>query len=209
MAETYVKTFTDPDEATAEAAGLEWLAEAEDAGGTRIARVLAHPEPRVLHLEQISDGAPTPEQAERFGRSLARTHAAGAPHWGAPSPGFPQQGSLRMGRSRTAFVAATDAPDSWGEFFAEYRIRDYVSRIVDQGGFDGSEAAVFERVAERLEERLAKRGQTVFDGWRHGREDRAAKGYLGIVTGDVEELTGRAPQSVADFLAANRGALVG
>jgi NAD(P)H dehydrogenase (quinone) len=37
----------------------------------------------------------------------------------------------------------------------------------------------------------------------------AAKGYLGIVTGDVEELTGRAPQSVADFLAANRGALVG
>lgn len=152
MAETYVKTFTDPDEATAEAAGLEWLAEAEDAGGTRIARVLAHPEPRVLHLEQISDGAPTTEQAERFGWSLAHTHAAGAPHWGAPSPGFPQQGSLRMGQSRTAFVSAADAPDTWGEFFAEYRIRDYVSRIVDQGGFDGAEAAVFERVAERLED---------------------------------------------------------
>lgn len=151
MAETYVKTFTDPDEATAEAAGLKWLAEAENAGGTRIARVLAHPEPRILHLEQISDGAPTTEQAERFGRSLAHTHAAGTPHWGAPSPGFPQQGSLRMGRSRTAFVAAADAPDTWGEFFAEYRIRDYVSRIVDQGGFDGSEAAVFERVAARLE----------------------------------------------------------
>ena len=152
MAETYVKTFTDPDEATAEAAGLEWLAEAEDAGGTRIARVLAHPEPRVLHLEQISEGAPTSDQAERFGRSLAHTHAAGAPHWGAPSPGFPQPGSLRMGRSRTAFVSAAEAPDTWGEFFAEYRIRDYVHRIVDQGGFDGSEAAVFERVAERLED---------------------------------------------------------
>lgn len=152
MAETFVKTFTDPDEATAEAAGLAWLAEAEAAGGTRIARVLAHPEPRVLHLEQISDGAPTTEQAERFGRSLAHTHAAGAAHWGAPSPGFPSPGALRMGRSRTAFVSAADAPDTWGEFFAEYRIRDYASRIVDAGGFDGSEAAVFERVAERLED---------------------------------------------------------
>jgi len=35
----------------------------------------------------------------------------------------------------------------------------------------------------------------------------AAKGYLGIVTSDVEELTGRPPQSIAAFLAANRPAL--
>jgi NAD(P)H dehydrogenase (quinone) len=36
-----------------------------------------------------------------------------------------------------------------------------------------------------------------------------AKGYLGIVTGHVEELTGHAPQSVADFLMANHQALAG
>jgi NAD(P)H dehydrogenase (quinone) len=36
-----------------------------------------------------------------------------------------------------------------------------------------------------------------------------AKGYLGIVSTHVEELTGHAPQSVADFLMANRQALVG
>jgi NAD(P)H dehydrogenase (quinone) len=36
-----------------------------------------------------------------------------------------------------------------------------------------------------------------------------AKGYLGVVASHVEELTGRAPQSVADFLAANRQALAG
>ena len=35
----------------------------------------------------------------------------------------------------------------------------------------------------------------------------AAKGYLGIVTGDVEELTGRAPEAVASFLARNETAL--
>jgi NAD(P)H dehydrogenase (quinone) len=34
-----------------------------------------------------------------------------------------------------------------------------------------------------------------------------AKGYLGIVTSHVEELTGRVPQSVADFLAADSQAL--
>ena len=34
-----------------------------------------------------------------------------------------------------------------------------------------------------------------------------AKGYLGIVTADVAELSGRPAQSVADFLAANRAAL--
>lgn len=152
MPEIHVKTFRDPDEATAEAAGLDWLAEAEESGGTRIARVLAHPEPTVLHLEQIADGSPTAAQAERFGRSLARTHAAGATHWGAPSPGFPASGGLRMGRSRTPFTSASDAPETWGAFFAEYRIRDFVRRIVDRGGFDGAEAAVFDRVADRLED---------------------------------------------------------
>lgn len=164
MPEIHVKTFTDPAEATAEAAGLAWLAEAEATGGTRIARVVAHPEPTVLHLEQISDGTPTAAQAERFGRSLAHTHAAGAAHWGVPSPGFPTRGGLRMGRSRTPFAAAVHAPDTWGEFFAEYRIRDFVQRIVDRGGFDSAEAAVFERVADRLEDGTLGSPQPVLVG---------------------------------------------
>ncbi|MFJ3383517.1 MULTISPECIES: fructosamine kinase family protein [unclassified Curtobacterium] len=152
MAETHVKTFADPNEAAAEAAGLAWLAEAEDAGGTRTARVLDRPRSTVLDLELISDGSPTVAQAERFGRSLAHTHAAGAPHWGAPPPGFPTDGPLRMGRSRTPFVSAADAPSTWGGFFAEYRIRDFVRRIVDAGGFDAAEAAVFDRVADRVQD---------------------------------------------------------
>jgi fructosamine-3-kinase len=152
MAATHTKTFTDPDEAAAEAAGLEWLAEAEESGGTRVARVLGRPHPTLLDLELIADGSPTRAQAARFGRSLAHTHAAGASHWGAPSPGFPANGPLRMGRSRTPFVPAAEAPATWGAFFAEYRIRDFVERIVDAGGYDGAEAAVFERVCDRLED---------------------------------------------------------
>jgi len=161
MAETHVKTFTTPHEAAAEAAGLAWLAEAEASGGTRIARVLDRPAPTVLDLELIDDGSPTAQQAERFGRSLAHTHAAGADGWGTPAPGFPTDGPLRMGRSGTAFVAAADAPATWGEFFAEYRIRDYVRRIVDRGGPDGGgpdrgfgpdEVALFDRVADRVQD---------------------------------------------------------
>jgi fructosamine-3-kinase len=152
MAETHVKTFASPDEAAAEAAGLDWLAEAEPDGGTRIARVLGRPRPTVLDLELIPDGSPSTRQAERFGRSLAHTHAAGAEHWGAPPSGWPTGTPLRMGRSRTPFVAVADAPATWGEFFAEYRIRDFVRRIVDAGGFDHAQAAVFDRVADRVQD---------------------------------------------------------
>ena len=35
-----------------------------------------------------------------------------------------------------------------------------------------------------------------------------AKGYLGIVSGDFDKLTGRKPRSVADFLAAHKSAIV-
>ncbi|TDN43708.1 fructosamine-3-kinase [Curtobacterium flaccumfaciens] len=160
MAETHVKTFTTPHEAAAEAAGLAWLAAAEASGGTRIARVLDRPAPTVLDLELIDEGSPTAQQAERFGRSLAHTHAAGADGWGTPAPGFPTDGPLRMGRSGTAFVTAAEAPATWGEFFAEYRIRDYVRRIVDRGGPDGGadrgfgrdEVALFDRVADRVQD---------------------------------------------------------
>lgn len=40
-------------------------------------------------------------------------------------------------------------------------------------------------------------------------ETDAAKGLLGIVSNAVEELTGRPPQSVADYLSANKAALAG
>lgn len=37
----------------------------------------------------------------------------------------------------------------------------------------------------------------------------AGKGRLGVVTGDVAELSGQAPMSVADFLTAHKGAILG
>lgn len=192
MAETHVKSFTDPHEAAAEAAGLAWLADAERVGGTRTARVLGRPSPTVLELERIDDGSPTREQAERFGRSLARTHAAGADGWGTPSPGFPTDGGLRMGRSGTPFVTAAEAPATWGEFFAEYRIRDFVRRIVDGGGLSHDQAAVFDRVADRVQDGTLGSPQPALVG------DRPARLHGDLWAGNVLWPADGAPVDAAD-----------
>jgi fructosamine-3-kinase len=150
MAEAHVKTYASAADALAEAAGLRWLAAAESDGGARVARVLDEGPARVT-LERIGDGHASRRAAERFGAALARTHAAGAAGWGTPPPGWPAGEPLSMGRSRTRFVAEAESPATWGEFYAEYRIRDYVRRIVDAGTFSPSDAAVFDRVANRVE----------------------------------------------------------
>ncbi|MFC2621071.1 MAG: fructosamine kinase, partial [Pauljensenia sp.] len=75
---------------TYEVAGLAWLAEASDPG-VAVVPVLDHgptwrEEPRLVSVP------PTAEAAERFGRALAHTHAAGASHLGVPPPGFDGEG---------------------------------------------------------------------------------------------------------------------
>jgi fructosamine-3-kinase len=148
------KTFPDRGEALAEIAGLRWLADAESDGGVRTARVLAEPvdadDGVSVALERVSEGTPGTAAAERFGQALAHTHAAGAVGWGTPPPDRPDGAAMRMGRGRTPFVLLSDAPSTWGAFFAEYRVLDYVRRIVDAGGMDTGDAAVFDRLADRL-----------------------------------------------------------
>lgn len=152
MSEIYVKTFADEAEARSETAGLLWMAAATSAGGVDVVSV--HPgsssSPTEVAIDLIHEGTPTRRAAERFGRALAHTHAAGGGWWGCPPDGWPQDVPLRMGRSRTPFVDRADAPSTWGAFYAEYRVMDFVRRIVDRGGFSREQATVFERVATRL-----------------------------------------------------------
>lgn len=148
----HVKTFADPAEARAEAAGLLWLADAETSGGVETVRV--HPDaasaPNRLAMDLVHEGTPTKRAAERFGRALAHTHARGGAWWGCPPDGWADGDPLRMGRSRTPFVAQAGAPSTWGAFFAEYRVMDFVRRIADRGGFDAGQVRLFERIADRL-----------------------------------------------------------
>lgn len=78
-----------------EVAGLAWLAEASDPGAA-VVPVLDHGA-TWLEEPRLASVPPTVKAAEEFGRALAHTHAAGAPHLGAPPPGF--QGNGWMGEA--------------------------------------------------------------------------------------------------------------
>jgi fructosamine-3-kinase len=129
----------------AEAAGLRWLA---DAGGVAVCPVL---EVRrdALVLERVREQRPDARAAERFGRDLARTHAAGAPRFGAPPPGVDGDAWIAtLPLPMTGPVTGDDA--GWGTFYAERRVQPYLRLARDAATFDAADVAVVERVCERL-----------------------------------------------------------
>ncbi|KUL71711.1 MULTISPECIES: fructosamine kinase family protein [unclassified Streptomyces] len=128
--------------ARAEAAGLRWLA---DSGTVRVPRVHGH-DARWLVTDRVVTGRPGAEAAERFGQDLAALHASGAPAFGAPPPGGPEDAYI--GR---AALRNTTGPD-WPAWYAAHRVLPYVRRAVDAGTLRPAEAAVFEQVCERLPE---------------------------------------------------------
>ena len=134
-----------------EALGLKWLAEPMADGGAHVVPVTAGPgwieEPRLV------SGSVTAAAAEAFGRALAVTHAAGAPAFGVAPPGW--DGRTQMGRSNERIrphrsEPAAVEPRRWGEFFADDRLAPYLAPCLDQGSLTRRDAAVIERVCERL-----------------------------------------------------------
>lgn len=128
-----------------EAAGLAWLAEAEPAGGTRIAR--ARRDGGALHVARVAEVAPTPERAEALGRSLAALHAAGAPWHCCPPAGA--EPPLEWGSSRVP-LAPEPVADSWGAAWAETAVRPVLRRCVDEGRLDASRARAVEAAVDRM-----------------------------------------------------------
>jgi fructosamine-3-kinase len=137
-----VKRGDDPRAVRAEAAGLRWLA---DAGAVPVPAVHGHDE-RWLVTDRVPTGRPSPEAAVRLGRGLAALHAAGAPAFGAPPPGGPEDACIGLAPMRNA------RGDDWPRWYAEHRVLPYLRRAVDDGTLRASEAAVVERVCERLPE---------------------------------------------------------
>lgn len=145
MARTFTKSGPDP---LGEAAGLRWLAQAEPAGGARVARVLAVDAQR-LEIEHIEQCSPSGRAARAFGKALAHTHAEGAAWWGCPPAGW--QGPAWVGESHTPLVlAAAEAADTWGEFYARDRIECFARLLRDTGTIDEQAARTFQRLTARL-----------------------------------------------------------
>lgn len=123
-----------------EARGLDWLAQP---GAIRVpARLVCADAPsglRFLALEWIEPGRPGPDFEERFGRALARLHAAGAAEFGFEHDNF--IGSLAQSNQPCA---------TWAEFYGERRLRPQLA--IAAGVLPATLVAQLERVVDRLPE---------------------------------------------------------
>ncbi|MEW2615608.1 fructosamine kinase family protein [Streptomyces sp. NPDC047880] len=137
-----VKRCDAPGAARAEAAGLRWLAAA---ASVRVPAVHGHEEGWLV-VDRVPHGRPDPEAAVRFGRDLATLHAAGAPAFGAAPPGGPVDAYIGLAPMRNE--PGTD----WPRWYAGQRVLPYLRRAVDEGTLRSGEAAVVERLCERLPE---------------------------------------------------------
>jgi len=135
-----VKRAEAPGAVRAEAAGLRWLG---DAGTVRVPAVRGLDE-RWLVTDRVRTGPPSARAAVRFGRELAALHASGAPAFGAPPPGGPTEAYIGLAPMRN--VPAVD----WPNWYAGQRVLPYLRSAVDAGTLEHAEAAVVERVCERL-----------------------------------------------------------
>jgi fructosamine-3-kinase len=161
----------------AEANGLRWLARAE---AVPVPAVLGA-DASTLVIELLPPGEPTPGAARDFGAALASMHAAGAPGFGAPWPGYiaslpldntpvdaTPNGANPTGANPTGDVPAGTTPaDStptggaalgnagkpdWGSWYAERRLVPYLKRARDDAALTAADARPVEAVIDRIRE---------------------------------------------------------
>jgi fructosamine-3-kinase len=123
-----------------EANGLRWLAEAD--GGPPVPAVLGvNSELLVIELVEPLE-PPSAEAARGLGAGLARMHAAGAPSFGAPWPGF--IASLPLDN--------TEAKTDWATWYVQRRLVPYLRRAADAGALSAADVSLVEAVANRIGE---------------------------------------------------------
>jgi fructosamine-3-kinase len=136
----FLKTLTQapPHFFEREAAGLRWLAEADD--GVATPEVLAV-DSDCLILGWVETTRPGQDAASAFGRALALTHLTGAPLWGADADGY--IGRLPLGNQPLP---------TWAEFYVERRVTPYLRVARDKGLIASADADLIERAAARVGE---------------------------------------------------------
>ncbi len=126
-----------PDAVSAEAHGLRWLGEA---GAAPVPAVLAS-DPSCLVTEWIAAGPATRPAATRFGRELARLHAAGAASFGAPWRG-----------AIASLPLPNDAARDWPDWYAANRVLPYARIASDAGTLSRADTRLIESAAARSAE---------------------------------------------------------
>ncbi len=127
-----------------EAAGLRWLADAP--GGARVVEVLEVDDDH-LELTRLETVTPSAAAAEAFGARLAATHLAGAPAHGSPPDGWPGDGWLGPLAEPHPLLLRPVA--TWGEFFADQRVRPLLQEGLRRGVYDAADRRLFDALADK------------------------------------------------------------
>lgn len=156
----FVKTRRDaaPGEYEREAQGLAWLAEP---GFLRVPKVLSVGEDH-LALEWIERGSLSAEGAEELGRSLALTHATGAPWFGDPladglaGPDGADVAPAGAATAAPATIGSLSLPnepiEDWPSFYAGSRLLPALAHARQRNAISSRGINAVERLCERIEE---------------------------------------------------------
>lgn len=124
---TFVKHAASSRAAEWEAAGLDWL---RAAGGAAIVDVLSVDGDNLV-LQHLSAISPSVSDAERFGRALAATHAAGASAYGVGPDNW--EGDGFQGPADDLLRLPLLPYDTWGAMYADLRVAPMVERMDSLG----------------------------------------------------------------------------
>lgn len=120
------------------AAEARGLARLRVDGGPGVPQVVAVADDGIV-LEWVEGAAPTRDAAVRFGQDLATMHRAGGVDFGADRPGY------------LATIPLDNTFDrDWPTFHASRRLQPMLDAARRRGAVDDEQAAVIERVIERL-----------------------------------------------------------
>ncbi len=136
----------------AEAAGLRWLAVP---GGPPVPAVLALDDARLV-TEHVPPGRPSTAAAAELGRRLAVLHTTGVTRPGPSGPTAPAFGAGPPGATEEAWIGRAPMRNvparEWAPWYAAHRVAPYLATARDAGDLTAAEAAVIERVRDRLPE---------------------------------------------------------
>lgn len=147
-----------PRAAEVEAAGLRWLASAENTGGPRVVRLL-EVQPEALRLEEIDSARVTRTAAEDFGRSLARMHTslwpgehdeASCSHmpFGQLPPEHPSGVPPLFGPADQLLEMGSGLHRTWGAFQAAERLSPVLQKL--RGVASDAEWSLLLRAQDRI-----------------------------------------------------------
>lgn len=137
-----------------EGKGLQWLQEAHDHGGPRVAKVYDWGA-NYLNIERINmSSRPTPLAAYRFGAALAHMHDYGAKYFGEPPADY--DGTCYFGPLSDPVKMDTGKWDNVIDYLAEGRLKPMVNLAIERGELSKADLELTNQVIDALPDLLGK-----------------------------------------------------